>query len=84
MRRPWRYGGTAGREAGPDGPRRRVVLLWTDLVAAFTAYVTGLLAAGLALGGDRARDVAVGNLAGAGLAVAAVAVLVLLRRRRGP
>ncbi|GAA2438895.1 hypothetical protein GCM10010405_22850 [Streptomyces macrosporus] len=72
--------------AGPgDGPRRRgrVELLRTDLVVAFAAYVLGLLAAGLALGGDRARDVAVGNLAGVGLAVVAVAVLMLLRRR-GP
>ncbi|WP_344322094.1 hypothetical protein [Streptomyces macrosporus] len=58
-------------------------LLRTDLVVAFAAYVLGLLAAGLALGGDRARDVAVGNLAGVGLAVVAVAVLMLLRRR-GP
>lgn len=89
MRWPWRRGRCPGaadatRHGGAEGrPRRRggIEVLWADLVVAFVSYVTGLLVVGLALGGERARDVAVGNLAGVGLAVVAVAVLMLWRRR---
>ena len=87
---PWRRGrgtppGTPPRGADAPGPpyrRGRVELLWVDLAAAFTAYVVGLLVAGIALGGERARDVAVGNLVGVGLAVVTVAALMLRRRGR--
>ncbi|WP_159056305.1 hypothetical protein [Streptomyces sp. DSM 15324] len=53
-----------------------------DLVVAFTAYVVGLLVAGLALGGEQARDVAVGNVVGVAFAVVAVAALMVRRHRR--
>jgi hypothetical protein len=72
------------RRAGsprPWGRRRQILVAWSDLVVLFVGYVLGLLGAGLALGGDEARDVAVGNVVGV-LAVAAVAVLVFLRWRR--
>ncbi|MEV5439351.1 hypothetical protein AB0K80_25565 [Streptomyces sp. NPDC052682] len=78
VRIPKRPASTRPRGRGPD----RVRLLWADLVVAFAAYVAGLLAAGLALGGERARDVALGNLAGAALAVLSVAARIVWRRRR--
>jgi hypothetical protein len=60
----------------------RTRLLWSDLVVLFVAYVLGFLVAGLALGGDEARDVAVGNAAGFVLAAVSVLVLLYLRSRR--
>lgn len=75
---PW----GVGADASPHRRPGRVRLLWMDLVVGFTAYVLGLLVAGLALGGDQARDVAVGNLVGVGLAVVTVTALVLWRRYR--
>ncbi|KUO09749.1 hypothetical protein AQJ58_23635 [Streptomyces sp. DSM 15324] len=70
------------RQHGPGTEPRRVRLLWVDLVVAFTAYVVGLLVAGLALGGEQARDVAVGNVVGVAFAVVAVAALMVRRHRR--
>ncbi|GGZ92034.1 hypothetical protein ACFOOM_23320 [Streptomyces echinoruber] len=75
---------TAARGPGPgSAPKRargQVRLPWIDLAVAFCAYLAGLLGAGLALGGDRARDVAVGNAVGVGCALAGVAAMVAWRR----
>jgi hypothetical protein len=66
----------------PGGPRRRILVAWSDFAVLFGVYLLGLLGAGLALGGDEARDVAVGNAVGALLAVSVVLVLIYRRWRR--
>ncbi len=60
----------------------RMVVAWSDLLVLFVVYVVGQLVVGLALGGNLARDVAFGNLAGGVGALVVVAILVWVRSRR--
>jgi hypothetical protein len=62
--------------------RPRPEAWWGDLAAAFAGYLLGFLAAGLAVGGDQARAIGLGNVAGAATAALLVLARYLYRRTR--